>query len=104
MNKHRAQEEIIAEMLSIIVNKAKKTHIMYKANLSYTLLCKYLELLLSSNLVKYNREDKTYELTKRGESYLDHYAEYKIVESALINREAEFDDKRSLLNKMLGGD
>ena len=98
------QEEIIAEMLSIIVNKAKKTHIMYKANLSYTLLCKYLDLLLSSSLVKYNREDKTYELTKRGELYLDHYAEYKIVESALINSEAEFDDKRTLLNKMLGGD
>jgi predicted transcriptional regulator len=104
MNKHRAQEEIIAEMLSIIVNKAKKTHIMYKANLSYTLLCKYLDLLLSSNLVKYNRDDKIYELTKRGGLYLDHYAEYKIVENALINREAEFDDKRSFLHKMLGGD
>ena len=102
----RSKMEMHLDILKILAQKGplKLTHIMYKANLSYTLLCKYLDLLLSSNLVKYRQEDKTYELTKRGELYLDHYAEYKIVESALINREAEFDDKRTLLNKMVGGD
>ena len=102
MSKHRSQEDIIANMLSIVIKKAKKTHIMYKANLSYTLLRKYLDLLLESHLVKYNKEDKTYELTPRGEVYLDMYAEYKAVEDTVLSSELELYNKKALLDNMLG--
>jgi predicted transcriptional regulator len=104
MSKHRAQEEIIAEMLSIVLKKAKKTHIMYRANLSYTLLCKYLDLLIDNQLIKYNEGDKTYEVTTKGETYLDRYAEYKTVETTLLSSELEYDDKKASLFQLLGED
>lgn len=39
---YRSRYEIIADMLNVVSGRAKKTKIMYQANLSYKLLQKYL--------------------------------------------------------------
>ena len=77
MTKNRTQVEIIASILSVIAGEPKKTHIMYGANLSYTLLQKYLEILIKAGLVCYVRNIRVYKLTKKGEDYLKTYAEYE---------------------------
>jgi len=46
MGKYRDRLQIIADMLSVVRGGAKKTHIMYQANLSYTLLGRYLSEVL----------------------------------------------------------
>ena len=103
VNKHRSQEQIIADILSVVEKEPKKTHIMYGANLSYTLLCKYLDRLLGAGLVKYRRKDRVYELTNRGEHYLDRYGEYKTLEDALTQNESAFNEKKAALTEILEG-
>ena len=67
--------EIIADLLSAVQRRSKKTHIMYESNLGYNLLMKYLNLLLENNLVR-KREDEKYEISSKGEQFLE---EYKIL-------------------------
>ena len=70
MNKNRSKEQIIADILSVIAEKPKKTHIMYRANLSYSLLCKYLDILEASGLVEYSTTARIYVLGSKGKDYL----------------------------------
>ena len=101
MNKHRTQEEIIADILSIVSNQPKKTHIMYGANLSYSLLCKYLEKLMEARLICYQEAERVYVLTRRGRAYLEYYNEYKELEDALLANESAFHKKRDTLSALI---
>jgi len=74
-NKHRRRLEIVVDMLSVTLAKAKKTRIMYQANLSYQLVDKYLENLLKSSLIV--RDDQSfYSVTEKGKEFLQKYADY----------------------------
>lgn len=101
MNKHRSQEDIIADILAIVVNEPKKTHIMYGANLSYSLLRKYLDLLLDAQLIRYRVDERTYALTPSGKEYLTLYTEYKTVEDVIASKELQFNEKKTALLEML---
>ena len=100
--KHRTQEEIIATILSVVLDEPKKTHIMYRANLSYALLRKYLSILSEAGLITYQDEDRIYHLTERGKIYLNRYQEYKTIENTLLTHELEFNNKKAILTKLLG--
>lgn len=101
MNKNRSQEEIIANILLIVMKEPRKTHIMYKANLSYTLLSKYLDKLVEGGLIKYRENSKIYELTKKGETYLDNYAQYKSLKNQLEADKSALNKKEDILTKIL---
>ena len=73
--KYRNRLQIIAEILEIVSGGARKTHIMYRANLSYKLLCKYLEEVLSCGLVRM-RDDECYVVAPRGEKFLQKFYLY----------------------------
>ena len=51
MGQYRKRLEIIADILSVVRGGAKKTRIMYQANLSYRLLALYLEFVKEAGLV-----------------------------------------------------
>ena len=74
-NKNRNSLEIIRDMLSAASEKAKKTRIMYRANLSYRLMEKYLKTILESGLVECD-EDSCYMVTWRGKEFLQMYEDY----------------------------
>lgn len=101
MNKNRSQEEIIADILSAILNQPKKTRIMYAANLSYALLCKYLDKLVKCGLVNYRKEDRIYELTVKGEDYLGNYAEYEHLRDQLEASQSSLNEKEGILMEIL---
>jgi len=65
VSKYRDRLQIIADMLSIARNGAKKTQIMYQANLSYRLLGRYLREVLNAGLVKFENGN-SYVLTAKG--------------------------------------
>jgi len=69
-NKYRSRIEIIADLLSAVQSKSKKTHIMYESNLSYNLLMQYLNLLLKIGLIRKNN-DGNYEISGRGRRFLE---------------------------------
>jgi len=69
LNQRRSNIEIIAEMLRAGENGAGKTEIMYSANMSYAQIQKYLNFLISQDLI--DRVDVgnpvvTYQVTDKG--------------------------------------
>jgi predicted transcriptional regulator len=99
--RHRSEEEIVADILAVIFYGARKTRIMYGANLSYALTSKYLGKLQECRLIQYDEEAKKYLLTSVGRRYLEEYAEYKTIAEKLISHTSLFEEKRGLLIQML---
>ena len=102
MGKYRGKLQIIADILSVVRDGAKKTHVMYQANLSFTLLKRYLAEVLEAGLVSVDDED-LYRLTRRGRNFLDRFGEYSKrcdkVEKQLNN----VNDEKTVLENMIGG-
>jgi predicted transcriptional regulator len=71
--RHRDRVEIVADLLKATGRGARKTRIMYGANLSYRLLKKYLEESVDKGFVRVN--DGNYEVTRTGEEFLKRYVE-----------------------------
>jgi predicted transcriptional regulator len=75
--KNRNRMEIVANLLTIARNGALKTHLMYKANLSYLMVTEYLSYLSSAELIRETLDDegttKLYLTTPKGIKYLEAY-------------------------------
>ena len=75
MEKYRDRLQIIADILSITNRHVKKTQIMYQANLSYRLLCRYLKEVTDAGFVSL-RKGEYYALTAKGRAFLTRYEIY----------------------------
>ena len=75
--KTRGKIEILATILQLCsTGQKKKTHIMYKANLSGEQNSYYLQELLQNKLIIQGQADNgcvMYRTTQRGREYLGHY-------------------------------
>ena len=103
MGKYRDKLQIIADILSVVRDGAKKTHVMYKANLSYMLLSRYLTEVLNSGLVSRDNED-CYRLTKRGQNFLDRFNEYSKRCDQLEQQLNHVNGEKTVLENIIGGD
>ena len=74
LGKHRESIDIVADILKIASEGSRKTQIMYRANLSYTLLQKYLDLVKRCGML--NISYKKYALTTKGKIFLKKYESY----------------------------
>jgi predicted transcriptional regulator len=79
LGKNRDRISIIAAILDAANSGSTKTRIMFKANLSFMLLEKYLNLSVNADFVSV--EGSTYKLTVRGREYL---RQYKLFEERYI--------------------
>ena len=75
MAKYRSRLEIIADVLSVVSGGARKTQVMYQANLSYKLLIQYLKNVIDMGLVKM-KDESTYGLTEKGSNFLREFKGY----------------------------
>jgi predicted transcriptional regulator len=73
---YRDRLDIIADILTVASKNAKRTQIMYKANLSYKVLRRYLDEVTSSSLLGFENQQQQYVLTMKGKEFLAAYAEY----------------------------
>ncbi len=71
--KYRSSTEIIDSMLRSIRSGATKTHIMYRAYMSYSQLKEYLKLLEERQLIKYELGSQLYVLTEKGLKFMNAY-------------------------------
>jgi predicted transcriptional regulator len=75
--KNRNRMEIVANLLTIARTGALKTHLMYRANLSYLMVTEYLDFLCRSGLIVETVDEegtsKIYQTTAKGLKYLDVY-------------------------------
>ncbi len=81
--KNRNRMEIVAGLLSIAKTGALKTHLMYKANLSYLMVTEYLSFLVNSGLIEEVPDSKgttrLYQTTQKGMQFLDAYVSLQAV-------------------------
>jgi len=75
MGNYRDRLQIVADILNIANGRARKTRIMYQANLSYRLLVRYLDEVVHAGLVK-SEADDCYVLTAKGREFLSRHGEY----------------------------
>jgi predicted transcriptional regulator len=92
--KNRNRIEIVANILDIARNGALKTHLMYKANLSYMVVTQYLGFLIRSGLIEevFSEEGPTkmYKTTAKGFQYMEVYDSLQSI--------AGLDSQKSLRN------
>jgi len=77
MEKRRDRHEIVAEILTIAVSGMIKTHIMYRAKLSYSQINEYLPLLVdkgfleNTNVLRMGQRTKIYKTTQKGLEFIE---------------------------------
>ena len=64
--KYRSRTEIVAMILEIASQGARKTKIMYKAYLSYSQLNQYMSFLIENKLIECKLGAEIYTLTEKG--------------------------------------
>ena len=92
MGKHREKSDIMADILKVANSGIGKTKIMYSANLSYTLLCKYLDLACQCGLL--DQVSKQYKLTLQGREFLRKYDSFSRRRKAIANSILELNLER----------
>ena len=73
---NRGKIEIMADVLALSTAGIKKTHIMYRANLSYEQILHYLNQLLTKGLIAQDVSDGSlvYRTTEKGREFLMCYS------------------------------
>ena len=97
---HREQFDIIADILNVAGRNARKTRIMYQANLSYSILQRYLSELVAWSLISFDGSSQSYVLTPKGQEFLYAYKEYSKTRQYAEKRLNEVATKRKVLDLM----
>jgi len=98
MPKYRSRLEIIRDILNAVGDGAKKTRIMYIANLSYKLLGKYLNKTVEAGLISSNND--FYEVTEKGQAFLERFDDFSSRYSRLERQFEEISFEREVLERM----
>jgi predicted transcriptional regulator len=71
----RSNSEITAEILSLCMKPQTKTQVMYKTNLSWAMLQRYLSQLLSRGFLEIHHSHIKYATTPKGLKFIDKWTE-----------------------------
>ena len=78
MGKKRSDIEILADILRVANDGAKKSHIVYKANLNFKIVRNYLNILKNSGLITVPEgNSRIFRTTEKGFEYLNHFEAFK---------------------------
>lgn len=100
MGSYRSRLDIIADILHVVSQDAKKTQIMYQANLSYKVLTKYLTEVSEAALVTFEDEKRCYVLTAKGRGFLEAYREYSKDNRHIEKRLNDINSKKKNLEEL----
>ena len=101
MGSYRSRLDIIADILHVVSEgSAKKTQIMYQANLSYKLLTKYLTEVMKVGLVRLQREERCYVIMSKGVEFLEKYRKYSRSNKHLEKRLNDLHSHRKVLEDL----
>ena len=101
MGNYRSKLDIIADILEAASRNAKKTHIMYQANLSYKVLKKYLKKMKEASLISFVCEEQCYTLTNKGKDFLGAYNEFSQNNRDLEKQVSEINNKKKDLEALI---
>jgi predicted transcriptional regulator len=97
---YRDRLDIIADILEVANRNAKKTQIMYQANLSYKVLQKYLSEMSQAMLLEFQELKQSYFVTPKGEEFLQTYREYSKNSKSIEKRQSIVNGKRKALDEL----
>jgi predicted transcriptional regulator len=100
LGNYRDRLDIIADILNVASRDAKKTQIMYQANLSYKVLQRYLNEIINASLVAFEDNHQYYKLTFKGQEYLNAYKEYARCSKSMEKHLNDFSSKRKVLENL----
>lgn len=100
MGSYRGRLEIIADILHVVSQNPKKTQIMYRANLSYKVLTRYLTEVSEASLINFEDEKQCYRLTTKGREFLEVYKEYSKGNRHIEKRLNEINGKKKILEEL----
>ena len=100
MGNYRGRLDIIADILNVASRDAKKTQIMYQANLSYKVLQKYLAEVVGASLVCFEENKHCYQLTEKGRKFLREYDDYHRTNRHVEKRLNEVANRRKFLEDL----
>lgn len=100
MGNYRDKLDIIAEILQVASHEARKTQIMYQANLSYKVLQRYLIEVTEASLLRFEDTKQSYIITDKGQEYLTAYKDYLKANKSIEKRLSEFSLKRKFLQDL----
>ena len=100
MGSYRGRLDIIADILQVVSQQARKTQIMYRANLSYKVLTRYLAEVSEASLINFEDEKQCYRLTTKGREFLEVYKEYSKVNRHIEKRLNEINGKKKILEEL----
>ena len=103
MGIYRGRLDIIADILHVASRNAKKTQIMYQANLSYKVLQRYLAETTGASLINFEDEKHCYLLTAKGREFLDAYQEYSKTNRHVEKRLNDVLTKKKVLDELCPG-
>lgn len=105
MGSYRSKLDITADMLRVVDNgSAKRTQIMYQANLNHKLLTKYLAKVLEACLIRFDRRTRCYSLTSKGKKFLEKYKKYSRRNKRLEKRLNDLDNSKKVLEELFSGE
>ncbi|MBC8224186.1 transcriptional regulator [Candidatus Bathyarchaeota archaeon] len=70
--------DICADILKVSKAGAKKTHIVYRANLNFKIVKKYLSRLIDNGFLMDRSDNGIFVTTERGSDFLEQYARLTI--------------------------
>jgi len=97
---YRNRLDIIADILQVASQNAKKTQIMYQANLSYKVLQRYLREVTMASLIKFENAEQCYVLTSKGKDFLEAYRDYDKTNKSIEKRLNDVDNKKKNLEEL----
>jgi predicted transcriptional regulator len=100
LGSYRGRLDIIADILRVVSGNAKKTQIMYQANLSFKVLQKYLAEIAGASMIDFEDEKRCYVLTAKGQEFLDAYEKYSKTNRHVEERLNDVRRKKSVLEKL----
>lgn len=103
MVSYRERLEIIADILHVAKVNAKKTQIMYQANLSYKVMQKYLGEILAASLLCFEEDKRCYLLTDKGRAFLDTYHKYSRNKKYMRRSLTEANNNKEVLERLCSG-
>ena len=98
MTRYRNSLQIIGDILNAVGDGAKKTRIMYIANLSYKLLGKYLDKTADAGLI--NQNNDLYKVTEKGQVFLERFDDFSSRFSKLERQLEEMSFEKEVLERM----
>ena len=102
---NRRKIQITADILCLSTVAIKKTHIMYKANLSYEQVNYYLSDMLNNDLISQHilEDGIVYRTSEKGREYLKHYTRLMdlVMERQNENQKEQTQDARSKEQKYI---